>query len=72
VAGGLGPGRAWRQGAIAISICFDDIGEMVIEFANPSEPTSALDEETMKKVEKTLLSLLPSRVSHYRVNVDLY
>jgi ABC-type polar amino acid transport system ATPase subunit len=31
--------------------------------ANLSEPTSALDEETMKKVEKTLLSLLPSRVS---------
>ena len=28
-----------------------------------SEPTSALDEETMKKVEKTLLSLIPARVS---------
>jgi hypothetical protein len=46
-----------------ISACFDNIGEVVIEFANPPEPTSALDEETMKKVENTLLSLLPSRVS---------
>jgi ABC-type iron transport system FetAB ATPase subunit len=39
--------------------------------ANLSEPTSALDEETMKKVEKTLLSLLPSRVSSSRANMDL-